>query len=110
MGLICVLCGLEIPKGKESIDHYCCKHRFPRRIWDNPKNKVPAFYMLNAIKSDYLPCEFFEMKYDLTYNALKNWRIQEEDKEFLERALVNWKTYDIDPCALCLAKCNEKGR
>lgn len=108
--MICVLSGLEIPKGKESIDHYCCKHRFPRRIWDNPRNKFPAHYMLNAIKSDYLPCEWHEMKYDLTYYALQHWRIKDDDREFIEQAIKNWEIWTPNPCDRCLARCNERSR
>lgn len=106
----CILCDLEIPKGKESREHYCCKNRFPQKIWNNPKNIFWSHYMLNAIKSDYLPCEFFEMRYDLTNYALANWRIKQVDREFLEQALISWQTYNPNPCALCLARCNERSR
>lgn len=107
---ICVLSGLEIPKGKESREHYCCKHRFPQKIWNNKNNIFWAHYMLNAIKSNYLPCEWADMKYDLTYYALTHWRIKDDDRDFLQRAMDNWTIYQPDPCALCLAKCNQKER
>lgn len=106
----CILCDLEIPKGKESIEHYLAKSRVPMCIWNNPKNKFYAHYMLNAIKSNYLPCEFFEMRYDLTNYALANWRIKQDDREFLEKALISWQTYNPNPCALCLAKCNQRSK
>lgn len=106
--MICILSGLEIPKDKASREHYCCKHRFPKKIWNNPKNIFWAHYMLNAIKSNYLPCEWAQMKFDLTYYALKNWRIKDDDREFLEHAIQNWEIYNPNPCELCLAKCNQK--
>ena len=108
----CILCDLEIPKGKESVEHYCCKHRFPAHIWNNPKNKFWSFYLLNAIKSDYLPCEWAQLKINLTYNALKKWNIkQEEDKNFLMLAIQQWETnWNKNPCDLCLAHCNNKER
>lgn len=108
MDKICVLCNLEIPKGKESREHYLPKSRVPKCMWNNPKNIFDAHYMLNAIKSNYLPCEFFEIRYDLTNYALANWRIKQDDREFLEKALINWQTYNPNPCALCLAHCNKK--
>lgn len=66
--------------------------------------------MLNAVKSNYLPCEWEEMKFDLTYHALMHWRIQEDDKEFLKAAIENWQVWHRNPCELCLAKCNTKER
>lgn len=110
MDKICVLCNLEIPKGKESREHYLPKSRVPKFIWNNPKNIFDAHYMLNAIKSNYLPCEFEEIKYDITYNAIINWRMPEEDRDFLKKALGNWEVWHRNPCELCLAKCNQRER
>ena len=104
----CILCDLEIPTGKESREHYLPKSRFPMRIWNNPKNIFYAHYMLNSIKSNYLPCEWEELKYELTYRAIMNWRIKEDDKEFLHRAIDNWQVWHRNPCELCLAKCSYK--
>lgn len=64
--------------------------------------------MLNAIKADYLPCEFFDMKYDLTYYALQNWRIKDDDRKILHRSIENWSVYSPNPCDLCLAHCKER--
>lgn len=104
----CILCDLEIPTGKESREHYCCKSRFPKYIWNSPQNIFYAHYMLNAIKANYLPCEFEELKVDLTYKALKYWRLSNEDREFLNKAIDNWQVWNRNPCELCLAKCNER--
>lgn len=106
----CILCDLEIPQGKASRDHYLPRSRVPKRLWNNPNNTFWVFYMLNAIKGDYLPCEFWNLKYGLTCNAINNWRMPDEDREFLKRAMDNWSVYDLDPCSLCLAKCKNRGR
>ena len=110
MGKICILSGLEIPKGKESREHYCCKHRFPKKIWNNKNNIFWAHTTLNGVKGDCLPCEFEELKYKLTYHALMNWNLQPEDRDFLRRAIENWEIYVINPCDLCIANCYSKGR
>jgi len=104
----CILCGLEIPPGKENREHFMPRSRTIKAIWNDPRNIFWAHYMLNAVKADYLPCEFFEMKYDLTYNAIKHWRMPPEDREFLARAIKNWDVWNPNPCALCLAKCHDK--
>lgn len=106
----CVLSNLEIPKGKESIEHYLPKSRVPMCMWNRQENKFYAHYMLNAIKSNHLPCEFEEMKFDLTYKALINWRIKDDDKQFLREAIANWETWHRNPCELCIAKCNERSK
>lgn len=106
----CILCDLEIPQGKANREHYLPKNRVPKYLWGNPNNIFWAHYMLNAIKSDYLPCEFWEMRYNLTYKAIRNWRMPEEDREFLKLAIDNWAIYDLDPCSLCLAKCNQRSK
>lgn len=106
----CVLCDLEIPKGKESIEHYLPKSRVPMCMWNRQENKFYAHYMLNAIKSNHLPCEWEEMKFDLTYKALINWRIKDDDKKFLREAIANWEIWHRSPCELCIAKCNERSK
>lgn len=106
---ICVLSGLVIPEGKENREHYCCKRRFPKYIWNDPRNIHWSHYLLNAIKSDYLPCEWQELRWALTYNAIHKWRIQDDDKEFLRRAMQQWETiWNPNPCDLCLAKCKQR--
>ena len=110
MDRFCVLSGLIIPQEKANREHYCCRHRFPKSIWNNPNNIFWAHYMLNAIKADYIPCEWSEMKFELTYNAIHHWRMPEEDREFLQQAIKNWEIWNPNPCTLCLAKCRSKKR
>ena len=106
----CILCDLEIPAGKESREHYIPKSRTRRQIWNNPRNIFWAHYMLNAIKSNYLPCEFEESKFELTYYAILNWRMPNDDREFLRRAIANWEFYNPNPCKICIAKCNQRSK
>ena len=110
MEKVCILSGLVIPAGKESIEHYLPKSRVPMCMWNRPENKFYAHYMLNAVKGNHLPCEWKEMKFDLVYKALYNWRIKQDDKDFLHAAIKNWEFYNPNPCEHCLAKCNQKER
>lgn len=105
---ICILSGLEIPYGQESIEHFVPKHRAPKRIWNDPRNRFYAQYMLNAVKGDKLGCEWENIKYALTYQAIKKWNLKSADREFLERAMQNWSEYRLNPCSICLMKCKER--
>jgi hypothetical protein len=107
-GNICFLSGLEIPDGKRTIEHYVPLSRAPRFITTNPQNKFPAHRIINAIKSDRLPCEWEETKWNLTYRALHYWKLKQEDSYFIVRALQNWESYVINPCEYCLLQCNKQ--
>lgn len=103
---ICILSNLEIPEGKESREHYLPKNRTIKKLWNDPRNVFWAHYVLNSIKGDYLPCEWQELRWALTYNAIHKWRIQDDDKEFLRRAMRQWENgWSRNPCDLCLGKC-----
>ena len=106
----CVLSDLEIPKGKQNIEHYIPKSRVPKYIWSNPYNLFPAHQVVNSIKSNLMPCEFEEKKFDLTYHAMYNWRIRFADREFLQKTLEHWEEWHRNPCDLCLLnqKCNSR--
>ena len=104
----CVLSGLEIPKGKKNIEHYCPKSRVPRSIWNNPANLFYAYKVLNFVKGELMPCEWEEQKFELTYYAIRNWNIKEVDRKFLKQTLKHWERWSRNPCDLCLMKC--KGR
>lgn len=109
MTKICVLTDLEIPKGRDSREHMLPKSRVSRRVWSDPRNIYNAHIMVNAIKSNYLPCEFEELKFKLTYNALINWRLTPEDRVFLRKALDHWEEIEWKPCDYCLLKCKQRG-
>lgn len=104
---ICFLSGLEIPKGKYSREHYVPKSRTIPEIWSNPNNIFPSHKVINHIKSNFLPCEWESGKWSLTYRALHNWNLKNDDAEFVARTLLSWETYQIDPCEYCLIKCQK---
>lgn len=106
--IICVLSGLEIPKIKASREHYVPRSRVPKYIWNNPRNIFWTHYMLNAVKSNYLGCEWEDLKFALTYKAIKNWNLKSDDREFLINAMNNWEQYKTNPCDLCILKCKTK--
>ena len=106
----CVLSGLEIPKGKESREHYCCKSRFPKYIWADKRNIFDAHYLLNNLKKNLLPCEWADEKFKLVYQALGYRCLQEDDRDFLRKTLDHWYDgWEIPPCQICLAKCKQRG-
>lgn len=107
---ICILSDLVIPDGKENREHYIPKSRTRKQIWNDPRNIFWAHYMMNAIKSNFLPCEWEEAKFDLTFHALENWKLEEDDRLFLKNALNHWEGWHRNPCELCLLKCNQKER
>lgn len=110
MAKICVLTDLEIPKGRESREHMLPKSRVNRNIWTDPRNIFYAHSKVNEIKSNLLPCEFEELKFKLTYNALVNWNLTQSDRLFLRKALDHWEDIDVNPCKLCLLQCNQRSR
>lgn len=104
----CFLSGLEIPKGKQNIEHYVPRSRAPKFITSNPMNLFPAHKVINCIKGNLLPCEWEYTKYELSYKAVHNWHIRNDDREFVKQAIKNWETYIINPCQYCLLQCKTK--
>lgn len=105
----CILSGLEIRKSCLTKEHLVPRARAAKYITHNPANIFPADKVVNNIKGAYLPCEFEELKYNLTYHALESWKLKFSDREFLQRTLINWEqNYKPDWCEICLLNC--KGR
>lgn len=108
MGSICILSDLEIPHGKQNVEHYCPRSRVPQRIAEHPNNLFPAHKVVNCIKNNLMPCEWEEQKFDLTYHAIYHWNIRHEDKVFLKKTLEHWEEWYRNPCQLCLMECKGK--
>ena len=105
----CILSGLQIRKGHSSREHLVPRSRADKIITDDKANIFPADKVVNCIKASYLPCEFEEIKYSLTYHALEALKLRGSDREFLQRTMINWeKNYKPDWCDICLLNC--KGR
>lgn len=108
---VCILSGLEIPKGRHTVEHYVPRSRAPSYITGNKRNIFPAEKTINNIKGNLLPCEFERLKYVLSYHAIRYWHIKQTDKEFVLKAIENWnKGYAPDYCNLCLLNCKERQR
>ena len=105
MSKICFLSGLEIPPGKYSKEHYVPVSRAPHFITSDPANIFPAHKIINHIKQNFLPCEWEDKKWNLTYRALTTWNLKQADKVFVARTLQNWENYHLDPCKYCLLHC-----
>lgn len=101
----CFLSGLEAPLKKKSVEHYCPKSLVPQYIWDNSANKFYVHRELNWIKGARLPCEWEELKFDLCYKAMLHWRMKNDDREFVRKAIKNWEHYQLNPCQYCLLRC-----
>ena len=106
MAHICILSGLEIPKGQYSKEHLVPKARAGVKITQDPRNILPAAKIMNHLKADYLPCEFWEQKYNIAYKAISSWNIRHADKEFIQKAIENWERwYNPNWCEICLLNC-----
>lgn len=110
MAHICFLSGLEIPIGKFSRDHYFPSSLIPRNFRPTKQNIFPAHKVLNAIKSNILPCRWEQKKFDRVYFAVQHYNLSAGDKDFLERTLNNWEEYKIEPCAWCIMQLKCQGR
>lgn len=108
LGDTCFLSGLTIPPGKYSVEHYVPISRAPRFVTDNKANKFPSHKVINAIKSDRLPCEWEDTKWNLTYHALNEWHLKQDDQYFVARTLKSWEHYFINPCEYCLLQCEKQ--
>ena len=98
----CILSGLEIPRGKQSTDHYLARSLCPDWLACVPDNKFPAIKVFNNIKSNLYPCVWYERRYDLCYDALE-WNLRRDDKNLIRRVL--WDGFpEYDPCSICLAR------
>lgn len=100
MAQICFLSGIEIPKGKFSVEHYAPKSRIPKELAQNPHNLYPAIKIINFVKGDLMPCEWHKVRYEKIYHAYKNWNIKSADRKILRQALNGMP--DINPCDYCI--------
>ncbi|MBO7715665.1 MAG: hypothetical protein J6S85_19035 [Methanobrevibacter sp.] len=101
---ICFLSGLEIPKGKYSVEHLVAKYWIPSYLANLPSNKYPAIKIINSIKDIKMPCEWFDMRYDLTYHAYLKWHLKQSDKQVIIQALDRFATEKdtLNPCQHCI--------
>ena len=105
MSEVCILSGLEIPRGQRTIEHYVPKSRAPRYIWSNPRNLFPAIKIINNMKGNLLPCEWQDTKLALAHKAYMNWHLRHDDKEIIKAAIENWHRLVFNPCEKCLLRC-----
>lgn len=102
----CFLSGLEIPNGEYSVDHYVPKFWLPSRYYSMKENKVPAIKVINSIKGIHMPCEWFDMRYELTYHAYTNWHLKRQDLRIVESALDVFEEQEVplNPCKRCILR------
>ena len=101
---VCFLSGLVIPPNCVSREHLYPRSLLPKYIYSLPQNIVKVHKIINEVKGHLRPCEWEERKYDLTLYAIKHYHIKNSEKQFLEKALINWETYKINPCDFCIAR------
>lgn len=100
MAQICFLSGIEIPKGKFSMEHFAPRSRLPEQIAQHPYNIYPAIKIFNFIKGNRMPCVWERDKYHLVLHAYYNWNIKPSDKQLLRKALNGMPK--INPCEYCI--------
>lgn len=106
---ICILSGLEIPPGKENREHFVPRSRTIKQIWNDPRNIFWCHHMLNAVKGNFLGCEWEEAKFNLTYHALSNWNLKKDDRLFLKQTIKHWEEgWHLNPCDICILKCHDR--
>lgn len=105
---ICILSGLAIPAGKVSRDHYYPRSKLPHKIAMRGDNIYPAHKLLNTIKRDLLPCQWHDMRWELTYRAIETWNMSAGDRQFLRDAMKNWLVWEHNPCDYCIAARHHK--
>ena len=99
---ICFLSGLEIRKGKFSREHYFPQSKIPPHFHFTRQNIFPTDKVINEIKSNLLPCQWEEKKFDRVYYAIQCYDLRVADREFCRKTLENWETYRINPCSWCI--------
>jgi hypothetical protein len=108
--MICFLSGLEIPKGKNSREHYFPRSLIPQGFHTTRNNIFPAHKVINEIKGCLKPCVWEEKKFDRVFFAIEHYDIRSADREFCRKTLENWEQYRIDPCVWCIMNENCKRR
>lgn len=100
----CILSGMSIPDGEYSIDHFVAKYWLPSGLYSLPENKFPAIKIINNIKGIKMPCEWYNTRYELCYNALQNWHLKPKQEIIIIKALDRFATEKdtLNPCQLCI--------
>lgn len=108
-GCRCILSGLPIISLNDlSIEHFYPRSLLSYEMAGLPDNLYPALKVINGIKSDILPCEFFYNREDILKHALKKGHFKKKDEEIVKAAIKNIPYYNIDPCLFCILnnECN----
>ena len=100
----CFLSGLEIPNGEYSIDHFVAKFWLPQHLYNMKQNKVPAIKIMNFIKGTFMPCEWYDRRYELCEHALLHWNLTARRKGVIISALDRFATEKepFVPCQYCI--------
>ena len=101
---ICILSGLEIPPGKKSLEHLVPRSYVEYPLYNLKENKFYAIKVINNIKGARLPCEWFDTRVNLCYNALQRWNLTRSDRKIIIEALDRFATEkeSLVPCQLCI--------
>lgn len=99
---ICILSGLEIPRGHESIEHFMPRFYLPARIANDPDNLYLAIRILNSLKGALRPCEWIDQRYDICYHAYHKYNLRQANKQIVRQALNGMAI--INPCQYCIAR------
>lgn len=102
MTKICILSGLEIPKGQLSTEHFLPRVFLPPELASHPNNLYPAIKVINNIKGALYPCEWIQYKDSLCWHAYVHYNLKQTEKEIILKALMH--PYEIHPCDYCIGR------
>lgn len=101
---ICFLSGEPIIRLDDiTKEHYCPKSRVPMTVWNHPYNIKPAIKIINSIKGNLLPCEWYECREQACKYALENYKIDDYERDLLKRCIFKFKKdKNKNPCQECV--------
>lgn len=99
---VCILSGIPILDVKDlSLEHGVPLSRGPHYECTQDYNIFPAYKIINNLKGDLLPCEFWALREKIYKKALWQYKLTQHDKQVIQAALNFIPRYKINPCSMC---------
>ena len=99
---VCIISGIPI----NDVNKLSLEHWVPQSRWDGIEvkqsyNIYPAYKILNALKGSMLPCEFWANRENIYKKALKQYKLNRDDRRTVQAALDFIPYYNFNPCSAC---------
>lgn len=99
----CFLCGLPILRLVDlSTEHFYPKSKASYSITSQYSNLFPAYRIINNIKGDNTPCDWFQNREELLQKSLKKGKLNHHNYIIVKAAIENIPNYIINPCNYCI--------